>query len=133
MNILLWIAQILLAGLFIMAGSMKVFMYDDMVAKAPNLVQLGHPLVTFIGAVEILGALGLILPMALRVKPWLTPLAALGLSVIMLMAMPVHMMQGESIAMNAVLFALGMFVAYGRWRGRPEVQVMRGAVGVEGK
>jgi len=132
MNILLWIAQILLAGLFIMAGSMKVFMYDDMAASAPAITQIPHALVTFIGVVEILGAIGLILPVALRIKPWLTPLAAIGLSVIMLMAIPVHLMQGDSIAMNAVLFALGAFVAYGRWRQAPARHVV-GAVGVEGR
>jgi hypothetical protein len=116
MNALLWIAQILLAGVFAMAGSMKIFMYDAMMAKAPAMAQFPHGLVTFIGAAELLGAVGLILPMLLHVKPWLTPLAALLFCEVMLMAIPVHLMQGESIAINVVLFALGAFVAYGRWR-----------------
>jgi putative oxidoreductase len=131
MNVLLWIAQIILAGVSILAGSMKVFMYESMAAQAPAIRELPHGLVTFIGVAELLGAAGLILPTLLRVKPWLTPLAALLFSQVMLMAIPVHLLHGESIAMNLALCALGAFVAYGRWRGIPTLRPVGARLGSE--
>lgn len=124
MNVLLWIAQALLAGMCLISGSMKLFMYDAMMAKAPAMTQFPHGVVIFIGVAELLGAVGLILPMVLRVKPWLTPLAALLFGEVMLMAIPVHLMQGEGIAVNVVLFLLSIFVAYGRWRGIPGKRIL---------
>jgi uncharacterized membrane protein YphA (DoxX/SURF4 family) len=124
MNVLLWIGQIVLAGICLLAGSMKVFMYQTMAAKSPEILELPHGLVTFIGIAELLGALGLILPMLLRIKPWLTPLAALLFCEVMLMAIPVHLLHRESIAANVVLFAIGGFVAYGRWRGAPPLRTL---------
>ena len=128
MNVLLWLAQIILAGMCLLAGSMKVFMYDAMVAKSPAIVQFPHGLVTFIGVVELLGAVGLILPMLLRIKPWLTPLAALLFGEVMLMAIPVHLMQGDGIGINIGLLLLSLFVAYGRWRGFRTAEILKSEI-----
>jgi hypothetical protein len=79
-NRVLWVLQGLLAVLFLMAGSSKFLMPPEvMTANSP--LSLG--LIRFIGAAEILGAAGLILPWALRIKRELTPLAAVGLVIIM--------------------------------------------------
>ena len=77
MNKILWVVQILLALAFVMAGAMKLF-----TPIADLAAQMGWPdessalLVRFIGLAEVCGALGLILPSALRIRPSLTPLAA---------------------------------------------------------
>ena len=119
MNILLWIIQALLALLFIFGGSMKFVMpVEEMNRQAP--VVLPGLFLHFIGVCEILGGLGLILPALLRIKPGLTPLAALGLAIITLGA-TVITMKG-TIAMAVVPFVvclLSIFVAYGRWRVAP--------------
>src|SRR6266581_2253036 len=81
MNIALWIIQVLLSLLFLFAGSTKFVMpVEEMNRQAP--VALPGLLLHFIGACEILGAIGLILPSLLRIKPGLTPLAAAGLAII---------------------------------------------------
>lgn len=123
MNTLLWIAQIALAGIFGMFGFMKTFMYEAMRTANPDIVNTPRALITFIGVVELLGALGMLLPMLLRVKPGLTPLAALGFCIVMVLAAATHIMQGEypGVLINAALFALAAFVAYGRWKVRPSV------------
>src|SRR5713101_6473566 len=81
MNIVLWIIQVLLALFFLFAGVMKFVMPVDQMAG-----QTGLPgwFFWFIGAVEILGGLGLLLPSLLRIKPVLTPLAAVGLIIVMI-------------------------------------------------
>ena len=73
--------------------------------------------VRFIGVCEVLGGLGLILPMLLRIKPWLTPIAAAGLVIIMIGAMAFSLMIGITAAIPALVTGLLLaFVAYGRWR-----------------
>jgi hypothetical protein len=76
----------------------------------------------FIGVAEILGAIGLILPGLLRIKPWLTPLAAAGLAVIMVGATVLTLMTGAvaMVPMPLVVGILAVFVAYGRWRLAPQ-------------
>jgi hypothetical protein len=90
-------------------------------AMPANFAPLPLPLVYFIGAVEVLGAIGVIVPAATRIKPILTPLAALGFLVIMVLAAGTHAMAGEfpGIAVNVVLGSLAAFVAYGRWKKAP--------------
>src|SRR5262245_1252234 len=105
MNIALWIVQVLLALMFAGAGAMKAFSPIDELAKGiPWAHELPY-LVRFIGVAELLGALGLVLPAATRIKPGLTPLAALGIGIIMVLAMGFHATRGEwsSILGNAVL------------------------------
>jgi hypothetical protein len=84
-----------------------------------NAVPVG--LVRFIGASELAGALGLILPAATRIKPSLTPLAASGLIVVMVLAAAFHASRGElqALPINFVLGGLAAFVAWGRFRRAP--------------
>jgi putative oxidoreductase len=114
--------QILLAVAFGIAGSMK--MTQPIAALAANMIWPGDvpaALVRFIGACEVLGAIGLVLPGATRVKPGLTPLAAAGLLGVMLAAVPFHISRGEwaLVPINVVLGALAAFVGWGRSRKAP--------------
>src|SRR5258706_14389633 len=86
MNVVLWVIQVLLALLFLFAGGTKfVFSIEQMRAMGPpNQVLLPGLLIHFIGVCEILGALALILPRLLRVRPGPTPPAAAGLAIIMI-------------------------------------------------
>jgi len=119
MNILLWIIQSLLSLLFLFAGVMKFIMPVAEMQKGSPVVFPGW-FFHFIGGCEILGGLGLILPALLRIKPGLTPLAAIGLGIITLGATIITAKGG--IAMAAVPFVvclLSFFVAFGRWRLAP--------------
>lgn len=123
MTYVLWIIQVLLALLFLFAGGMKLVIPPDVLASmgSPNQIPLPGWFVRFIGVVEVLGALGLILPGLLRIKPWLTPLAAAGLVVIMIGATALTM-AADGVAAGAVPLLVGLlaaFVAYGRWRPAP--------------
>ena len=122
LNITLWIAQILLAGMFIMSGFLKAAQPVEELAKIlPWAAQVPEGLVRFIGISEILGGLGLILPALLRIKPILTAWAAVGLAVIMLLAAAFHASRGENsaIGMNVILALLAAFVAWGRFKKAP--------------
>lgn len=120
MNIALWVAQVLLAGMYGMAGGMKTFQPDG-VRKNPQMTwahdkQDGY--IRFVGVSELLGALGMILPVLTGILPWLTPLAAVGLSIIQALAIfSVHLPKREYqvIPVNIVLLMLSVFVAYGRF------------------
>jgi hypothetical protein len=118
----LWGAQILLALAFGMAGTMKTTQpMDVLVQKMVWPGALPAALVRFIGTSELLGALGLILPSATRIKPGLTPLAGAGLVTIMLLASAFHASRGELgvVPVNLVLGGLAAFVAWGRWKKAP--------------
>jgi hypothetical protein len=111
----LWIVQGLLAMLFLFAGGMKLILPLEQLAGP---IQLPGAFLRFIGVAEVLGALGLILPGLLRIRPGLTPLAAAGLVMIMLGATVLGLMLGD-VAMSLIPLAVGLlagFVAYGRWR-----------------
>lgn len=120
MNIALWVAQVLLAGMYGMAGGMKTFQPDG-VRKNPQMTwahDKQDSYIRFVGTSELLGALGLILPILTGILPGLTPLAAVGLSIIQLLAIfIVHLPKKEYqvIPVNIVLLALSVFVAYGRF------------------
>ena len=123
MNIALWIIQILLALLFLFAGGTKLIMPIEELMKmgSPNQVVLPGWFIKFIGLAEVLGALGLVLPGLLRRRQELTPLAALGLAIIMIGAVVVTIM-GDGVAMAVTPLVVGLlclFVAYGRWQKRP--------------
>ena len=93
MNILLWIIQILLALLFLFAGGTKLVLPADVLQSmgSPNQVQMPVLFIKFIGLVEVLGGLGLVLPGLLRIKKGLTPLAAIGLTIVMIGAVVITM------------------------------------------
>ena len=125
MNVVLWIIQVLLALLFLFAGGTKLVMSIEAMRAmgSPNQVLLPGLLIRFIGVCEVLGALGLILPGLLRIRPGLTPLAAAGLVIIMIGA-AVLTFVGDGVAPALFPLVVGMlaaFVAYGRrgWAQHP--------------
>ena len=121
MNIVLWIVQGLLALLFMFAGGMKLIIpIDDMMKQMP--LPLPAWFVQFTGIVEVLGAIGLILPWLLRIRPGLTPLAAAGLVIVMIGAVAYTLAAGDiaSASIPLVVGLLSAFVAYGRWRLAPQ-------------
>lgn len=122
LNISLWTVQVLLAAMFLMAGANKIFQPISELAKMlPWVTHVPEGLVKFIGTSELLGGIGLLLPSLLRIKPILTPVAATGLAVIMILASCFHISRGETsvIGMNLVFMALALFVAWGRFKKSP--------------
>jgi uncharacterized membrane protein len=120
MNKILWAIQILLALLFLFAGGAKFVMPVDQMTKAMPAALASPSFIHFIGACEILGGLGLVLPGLLRIKPGLTPLAASGLVIIMIGATAISIPQGVAMAVLPLLTGiLAAFVAYGRRRVPP--------------
>ncbi len=121
LHISLWIAQTLLAAAFGMAGFMKATAPLEQLAQnnMSFVNDFGAGIVRFIGISEILGAIGLILPSALRIKPVFTPLAALGLATIMLLATGYHLMQGEPFAASLTILFIALFIAWGRFVKAP--------------
>lgn len=123
MNIALWIIQVLLALLFLFAGGTKLVLPIEVLKSmgSPNQILLPGLLVRFIGVCEVLGALGLILPGLLRIRPGLTPLAAAGLVIIMIGATALTFAaDGFAMALPPLVGGiLAAFVAYGRWRLAP--------------
>ena len=115
-NRVLWTIQVLLAALFLFAGGFKLAVPgDQLAAAAPGM---SVPFLRFIGTMEVLGALGLLLPALFRIKQFLTPLAASGLVVIMTGAVIVTAM---TVSVPGALFplvvgVLAATVAYGRWQ-----------------
>lgn len=117
MNIALWIVQGLMALAFIMAGMMKSFGYEKARASMPWVKEYSKGFVNFIGIAELLGGIGLILPWALDIASVLTPLAAVGLGIIMILAAGFHVRRGEKqgIVPSIVMLALLVFIAIGRF------------------
>ena len=103
MNIALWIAQGLLAAIFLFTGGMKLVMPIEEMTKQIPLPGL---FLRFIAVCEVLGAIGLILPWLLHIRPSLTPLAAAGLAIIMIGATAITLMTG-SIAMALIPLMAG--------------------------
>ncbi len=122
LNIALWVVQVLLAVMFLMAGANKLFQSIAELSKMlPWVTEVPEELVRFIGISELLGGLGLLLPSILRIKPNLIPLAAIGLAVVMVLAAIFHISKGEAsvIGINFVIMALTLFVAWGRAKKAP--------------
>lgn len=117
-GILLWTAQALLAALFLFAGGVKLAMpIDELTEQA----QMPGAFLRFVAVAELLGAIGLVLPALLRIRPVLTPLAAAGLVVIMIGATVTSAVTFGATAaiLPLVTGAMAAFVAYGRWRLAP--------------
>ena len=118
MTYALWIVQALLALLFLFAGGTKLVLPLE---QLQGPVPLPGAFVRFIGVAEVLGALGLVLPTLLRIRPGLTPLAAAGLVIVMAGATVITAATG-TVAMALIPLVVGLlaaFVAYGRWRLAP--------------
>ncbi len=115
LNLVLWSVQGFLALFFVAAGAPKLI--GRGLERWTGFSDLPRPMVVFIGLTEVLGAIGLVLPMATGVVPWLTPLAAVGLAVIVLMATGFHLRADERInALETGLWAsIAGVVAIGRW------------------
>jgi hypothetical protein len=123
-NIALWALQVILALIFLGAAATKL--KDDRLTYAatrpPNTSyaeDLGDGLFKTIGAVELLGAIGLVLPWATGIAPWLTPVAAAGFIVLMAGAIVVHLRRGERqpVLINVVILLTSLTVALGRGLG----------------
>lgn len=122
MNTALWIVQILLGLVFGMAGITKITQPKEKLKNMMAWVEDFQPqIVKLIGTLELLAAIGLILPALTGILPILTPLAAAGLVLVMLGAVVTHLRRGEPqvIVINLVLLALAAFIAYGRFVAVP--------------
>lgn len=123
LHLALWGVQALLALAFLGAGSFKLSQpMDQLLANGMTFVAYTpEPLVRFIGLSEVAGALGLILPSALRIAPRLTGVAAALLVVVMVLAAGVHATHGEmgNLVPVSVLGGLSAFVAWGRLSAAP--------------
>ena len=117
MNLVLWIVQALLAAAYVLAGSMKSFRPLEQLSKNMAWVKTTPAgLVRFIGIAELLGAIGLILPMATNIAPGLTIAAAAGLVIVQVCAIVFHLSRNEArmVPGNVVLLLLALFVIIGR-------------------
>ena len=130
MKYALWIVQVLLAVLFLFAGGIKlVSPPESLTGPVPMPIWF----LRFIGVAEVLGGIGLVLPGLLGIRPGLTPLAALGLVIIMIGATVVSLM-GGLISVALISLAVGLlaaFVAYGRRNWSVEIQARHGATSRE--
>ena len=119
MNVVLWVLQVLLALAFLAHGCLLLFppaaMVEQMNASLPRWFQL------FLGAAEVLAAVGLTLPGFTRIQPWLVSCAAAGIMIVMISATIFHLIRGEvsSAITTVVLLVVATFVAYMRWRVAP--------------
>lgn len=123
MNIALWVVAGLLAAAFLAAGLMKITTPKaKLVERLPWAADYSDGAVKGIGIVEVLGAIGLILPGITGIAPILVPIAAVGLAIVMVLAAVMHLRRGDGLAAvvpNIVLFALAVFVAWGRFGPYP--------------
>jgi uncharacterized membrane protein YphA (DoxX/SURF4 family) len=122
MNTAIWIVQILAGLMFGISGFMKATQpYEKLAANMKWVEDFSPNTIKGIGTLEVLGALGLILPALTGILPILTPIAGVGLVLVMLGAAYTHIRRGEMpmIAINLVLLALAAFVAYGRFVAVP--------------
>ncbi|HWC84828.1 MAG TPA: DoxX family protein [Pseudonocardiaceae bacterium] len=122
MNIALWIVQGLLAAVYLAAGGLKVARPREQLVASGNfdwMKDTSDAGVKAVGLVEILGALGLILPWLTGIAPILTPIAAVGLVAVQIGALRVHLGRNEHqpVPVNVLLLLLAAFVAVGRFLG----------------
>ncbi len=117
MNTLLWIVQILLALMFLFHGRIMLSPPASLQAGMAYIRAIPIGLRRFIGVAEILAGIGSVLPALTGVLPWLTPLAAVGLVILMVAAAIFHIPRKEygNVVFNLILLALAAFVAYGRF------------------
>jgi uncharacterized membrane protein len=117
MNVFLWIVQAILAAMFAMSGLVKAIQPKDKLAdKYPWMQDVSPATVRFIGVMELLGAIGLIVPAAAGIAPVLTPIAGTGLAVMVVLAAAMHIRRKEhGVPVTAILFVLAALVAWGRF------------------
>ncbi|MDN3905717.1 DoxX family protein [Arthrobacter sp. YD2] len=118
LSLVLWLVQLVLALLFAGVGFMKITQRHKRLAENLRWPEDFPPAtVKLIGILEVLAAVGLVVPEATGTLPLLTPVAASGLTVLMALAIFVHMRRGERnrIALAAILMVLSLLVALGRF------------------
>ena len=118
MNAALWVVQIVLAFMFLMAGAMKMMKSKDELHEKMGWVEdFSESTIKGIGGLEVLGAIGLILPAVTGIATILVPLAATGLAITVALAAVVHFRRGEmpNVAVTVMLLVLSVFVAWGRF------------------
>jgi uncharacterized membrane protein YphA (DoxX/SURF4 family) len=120
MNVVLWVLAGLLAAVFLAAGAAKLAQSKEKLTASPNMAwatDFSPGVLKMIGALEVLAAIGLVLPAALDIVPVLVPLAAVGLVLVMIGAAVTHARRKETqaIAMNVVLLAVAAVVVWGRF------------------
>jgi uncharacterized membrane protein YphA (DoxX/SURF4 family) len=126
-NVLLWTLQVLWGVFFSFTGFGKILAYDPavwnhMLHNVAWFSAVPQALFVFIGVCEFLGGIGLILPAMTGVKPKLTPFAAIGLTLVMVLAAIFHIVRGEAnffLPVNLVLGVVAAFIAYGRLIAMP--------------
>jgi uncharacterized membrane protein YphA (DoxX/SURF4 family) len=130
MNNALWTVQVLWGAFLSLNGFGKICCYNQALWNqalhdVPWLSALPQDLFIFIGVCEFLGGVGLILPAMTGVKPKLTPFAAVGLTLVMILAAVFHIVRGEYnfVPINLVLGGVAAFIAYGRLFVRPVAPV----------
>lgn len=128
MNTVLWIVEVLWGVFFSVTGFGKICCYNSALwnetrPRVPWFSAVPQELFVFIGICEFLGGVGLILPAMTGVKPKLTPFAAFGLTLVMILAAAFHIARGEYnfLPINLVLGGGAAFTAYGRWFVTPIV------------
>jgi uncharacterized membrane protein YphA (DoxX/SURF4 family) len=120
MNSLHWVAQILLAGVFLFTGGTKVLAYEKLVKTLESRdkgrpVGISRGFALLIGLAEIVGALGVVLPIDIFPHHLIVRLSAAGLAFIMVLAGIYHLRRNQSAAPSVALFLLAIFVIVGRW------------------
>jgi len=122
LHIALWVVQVVLAAGLIAGGFMKLFQpIETLAAMWPWAGEVPVALVKGTGIIDLLGALGIILPSLLRIQPKLTPIAAIGIVALMIAASIFHITRGEAsqIGFNVFFAGLAAFVAWGRLKLLP--------------
>lgn len=125
-NVTLWTIQVLWGLGFSITGFGKIFFYNPglwnrALHQVPWFSAVPQGMMIFIGVCEFLGGIGLILPAATGIKPKLTPIAAAGLAIVMILAAAFHIPRAEYIfiALNLVLAGGAAYIAYQRGFTRP--------------
>lgn len=116
LHISLWIAQVLLALLMLSGAVLKWLPISQSSAMMPWMGQLPEWQVRGLGLLDLLGAVGVILPSLLRIRPQLTVAAAIGIVLLMVSAIVFHISRGEAsvIGFNVFLLLIAAFIAWGR-------------------
>ncbi|SDI37518.1 DoxX family protein [Nonomuraea jiangxiensis] len=116
MDVFLWVLQVLLAVAFIAAGAGKLTQPKERLQpRMPYVEDFSQAQIRGIGAVEVLGGLGVVVPWLTGIAPVLTPLAAAGLGITMILAAAVHRRRKENFTASLVLLAMAVIVAVGRF------------------
>jgi uncharacterized membrane protein YphA (DoxX/SURF4 family) len=116
MNNLLWILQVILALIFLAVGYVMAFPTPSQAKQMPYILAIPTPFRQILAVVDVLGGLGLVLPPLTHILPWLTPLAAICLVILMASAVVFHSRRREylNVVFNLILLVLSAVVAYGR-------------------